>query len=763
MGLMSQAVTCPSRQQLENFLSDSLAPGEAQSVEQHLIQCQQCIDTLSRMHDGTFQELVRANAAAKSATRSDPDFVQGLIKKLKESLPAVSIADRPTIDGSFASSMSDPPMSAGDDAELSEILAPAEQPDELGRLGQYRVLKVLGAGGMGMVLQAEDPGLERMVALKVMKPELARKKEAHDRFLREARATAKLKNDHVITIHQVGEDRGVPFIAMEFLDGKPLDEFLKGGKRLNPRQIIRLGREMAEGLAAAHEQDLIHRDIKPGNIWLEAPKGRVKILDFGLARSISDDVSLTQTGAILGTPAYMAPEQARAEKVDHRCDLFSLGAVLYRLATGELPFKGATTIAILTALAVDNPTPVREINSAIPEKLADLVMRLLEKEPDNRPQSAKAVVKEIQQIEREPIEAAGTKELPPSSTKQVKAAKTKGPIDPVSVGKTRPEPAKSRAWIAIAAIAAVAVIGVGVWLALTVFSFKTDKGTFLVELKGDDVEALATGKTLIIRDKKSKREYKLTIAEAEKGKKLPPGDYVLRLTDGTGLVVETKEFTLKRGEKVNVRVTVKPPKVAVPEPTPKSQWTQLFNGKDLTGWTVKRGGRWRVVNGALTGEGRQSYLVTERDDFDDFHLRAEVKLNDDANSGLYFRVGEPLSISNDYEVQLTTNGQWQYQTGSLYGDAKADKRPDIKPDKWFKVEIIAAGKHIRILIDGEETLDYRESRPNRNAKGRIALQHQNQKTKVFFRKIEIRNIKKGKLTPTPHSSSTPRDPKPGDL
>jgi eukaryotic-like serine/threonine-protein kinase len=171
--------------------------------------------------------------------------------------------------------------------------------------------------------------------------------------------------------------------------------------------VLRLGREIAEGLAAAHERGLIHRDIKPGNIWLDsAHKGRVKILDFGLARSGTADVHLTHSGAIVGTPAYMSPEQARGGKVDGRCDLFSLGCVLYRLCTGTMPFTGDTTMSLLMSLGLDSPKPVGELNPDMPVALSDLVARLLEKEPAKRPQSAREVVQAIQAISRAPVERA---------------------------------------------------------------------------------------------------------------------------------------------------------------------------------------------------------------------------------------------------------------------------------------------------------------------------------------------------------------------
>ncbi len=267
-----------------------------------------------------------------------------------------------------------------------DFLAPAERPDEIGRLGGFRILKVLGAGGMGVVFQAEDPKLERKLAIKAMLPSLAASDSARKRFLREAKTAAAIEHDHIVPILQVGEDRGVPFIAMPFLKGEPLDERLKRDSVLPVAEVVRIGREAAEGLAAAHAVGLIHRDIKPANLWLEAPKGRVKILDFGLARAAADNSQLTQQGAIIGTPAYMAPEQGAGATVDQRCDLFSLGCVLYRLCTGQMPFNGKDTVSTLVSVATDTPQAPAEIQPEVPAELSDLVMELLAKKPEDRPE-----------------------------------------------------------------------------------------------------------------------------------------------------------------------------------------------------------------------------------------------------------------------------------------------------------------------------------------------------------------------------------------
>jgi serine/threonine protein kinase len=284
--------------------------------------------------------------------------------------------------------------------ELTDFLQPAQAPDEVGRLGGYRILKVLGSGGMGVVYLAEDAQLQRLVALKVLLPTLAASPSARQRFLREARAAAGLRHDHVVAIYHVGEDRGLPFLTMELLEGESLEECLQRRGQLAAPEAVRVGRAVAEGLAAAHERGLIHRDIKPANVWLEKGRGRVKILDFGLARAAGDTSQLTQQGAVLGTPAYMAPEQARGESVDPRCDLFSLGCVLYRMTTGTAPFKGNDAISTLMAVCAEQPPPPRERNPEVPPALSDLIMRLLEKEAGKRPASARAVAEALEGCER---------------------------------------------------------------------------------------------------------------------------------------------------------------------------------------------------------------------------------------------------------------------------------------------------------------------------------------------------------------------------
>lgn len=267
-----------------------------------------------------------------------------------------------------------------------DFLRPSDQPGCLGALGPYQVIDVIGRGGMGIVLRALDAKLNRIVAVKVLAPELAANPNARRRFLREAQAAAAVSHPHVVTIHAVDEDK-LPYLVMECILGQSLQEKLDRTGSLRLTEILRIGRQVAEGLAAAHQQGLIHRDIKPANILLENGVERVKITDFGLARA-ADDVAITRPGEVSGTPQYMSPEQARGDGVDHRSDLFSLGCVLYAMCTGRPPFRGDSLAAVIKRLTEDSPRPIAEINPEIPAWLSDVVQRLLEKHPDQRFQTA---------------------------------------------------------------------------------------------------------------------------------------------------------------------------------------------------------------------------------------------------------------------------------------------------------------------------------------------------------------------------------------
>jgi serine/threonine protein kinase len=276
-----------------------------------------------------------------------------------------------------------------DDDSLS-FLAPAFKPGHLGRLGHYEIQEVIGKGAFGTVLRAFDEKLHRVVAIKVLSSAYAANGAARKRFTREAQNAAAVKNDHVVAIHAVDDEAQPPYLVMEIIDGFSLQDKIEKKGPLSVKEILRIGMQTAEGLAAAHKQGLVHRDIKPANILLENGVERVKITDFGLARAV-DDASVTQSGTVAGTPLYMSPEQAEGLQIDHRSDLFSLGTVLYAMCTGHPPFRASGTHAVLKRVIDASPRPIREINNEIPDWLCAIIAKLHAKKPEDRFQKATEV------------------------------------------------------------------------------------------------------------------------------------------------------------------------------------------------------------------------------------------------------------------------------------------------------------------------------------------------------------------------------------
>jgi len=266
-------------------------------------------------------------------------------------------------------------------------LESSDNPAMLGRLGEYEILEVLGCGGMGVVLKGYDRSLNRYVAVKTLAPHLASSAAARKRFAREAKAAAGVVHQHVVAVHAVEGDASLPYFVMQFVGGQSLGQRIDTEAPMDLKDILRIGKQAADGLAAAHAQGLVHRDIKPSNILLENDVERVLLTDFGLARAV-DDASMTRSGVVAGTPQFMSPEQARGNAVDPRSDLFSLGSVLYAMCTGHSPFRAESTMGVLRRISDEPHRPVRQINPDIPQWLAEIIDRLLAKDPNQRFQSA---------------------------------------------------------------------------------------------------------------------------------------------------------------------------------------------------------------------------------------------------------------------------------------------------------------------------------------------------------------------------------------
>ncbi|MGA2256638.1 MAG: serine/threonine-protein kinase, partial [Thermoguttaceae bacterium] len=273
---------------------------------------------------------------------------------------------------------------------IADYFDPTDDPRMLGRFGGYEIVGIIGYGGMGVVLKGFEAALDRYVAIKLLVPHLASSGAARARFAREARAAAAVLHENVVAIHRVSEAKDLPYLVMPYMPGESLQKRLdeRGPMQLN--EILRIGMQIAAGLAAAHAQGLVHRDIKPGNILLDKGVERVTITDFGLARA-ADDASLTRSGVIAGTPQYMSPEQARGEPLDSRSDLFSMGSVLYTMCVGRPPFRAQTAFGVLHRISESIPTAIRQLAPETPAWLCEIIAKLHAKDPRERFQSASEV------------------------------------------------------------------------------------------------------------------------------------------------------------------------------------------------------------------------------------------------------------------------------------------------------------------------------------------------------------------------------------
>jgi serine/threonine protein kinase/Leucine-rich repeat (LRR) protein len=574
---------------------------------------------------------------------------------------------------------------AKDDIYLG-FLEPSSKPGSIGRLAHYEVLDVVGRGAFGTVLRAFDEKLHRVIAIKVLAPEMAATSPARKRFLREAQASAAIRHENVVSIHAV-EEKPLPYLVMEYIPGLTLQQRLDERGPLDIATVLRLGRQIAEGLAAAHDQHLIHRDIKPGNILLETGvQDRVKITDFGLARA-ADDASLTQSGTIAGTPMYMAPEQALGHKLDHRADLFSFGSVLYQMVSGRPPFRAPTSLAVLKRVAEEAPRPIQEIIPETPQWLCDIITKLHAKNPDERYQSAREIAAVLADCEAQLKAHAGLKDLS-------------------LIPRSKPHPSGWRKWIALTAV----------MCPLMAFGLYT--------LNRPSEPLKATGD--------------------ETSNKLPEPAPIK--PDSALAASQVKEQGASKSE----------------------NWVQLFNGKDLTGWKFHpdQPGDWNVRDGVLRGSTRQSHLFSQRGDYENFRLRAEVKINLGGDSGLLFRAPFDLrrgrtpaefGIPGCYEVELQENRSHLRPTGSI-SEATAEAAPTnlsqaidrslTQPDEWFSIEVIAENNHFTTKINNIEAANCTDPLRKHHT-GHLALQVWNPNTLVQFRKIEIMEL--------PSSGSTPVD------
>ena len=348
------ASECPSEETLAHYVANIAYLDDADSTATHLERCPRCLSAV---------EWLKAHPQPSGTLNSESGDNSG----------------------SAAGSGSQSRSGARFDPS---IFGPAANDDALGTLGRYEIREVLGRGGMGVVFSALDMQLRRPVAIKILNQDLAASQIARRRFLREARAAAVINHANVVTIYSVEEIQNLPLLAMELIQGKSLGDYIRERKRLDPVEAMRITAEVADGLAAAHDCDVIHRDVKPSNIMLEAGGRRVKLTDFGLARAAIDNVELTTHDSAVGTPAYMAPEQVCGDEIDSRADLFALGCLIHAMLTGYSPFHGESVLQIAHKVTDWYPPALSTTHATVSPFLSDLVDKLLEKDPADRYQSA---------------------------------------------------------------------------------------------------------------------------------------------------------------------------------------------------------------------------------------------------------------------------------------------------------------------------------------------------------------------------------------
>jgi hypothetical protein len=451
---MSSQNGCPDPDALKNFAAGLLDAPTAARVSRHLRECADCRIAFDSLRD------------------------------------AAQVSHRDATDGNAASDMA-PTFDAerDDPVEISTLdinfLAPTDDPQVLGRIGNCDVLGPLGRGGMGVVFKAFDTTLHRMVAIKVLSPQMASSPEANRRFLREARAAAAINHPNVVVIHAVGEQSGMPYLVMEFVAGRTLHARIRSGPAFDLASLLRIGAQIADGLAAAHRQGVVHRDIKPRNIMLENGIERVKITDFGLALAALDGSQITSVNRVVGTPAYMSPEQVHGARVDRRSDLFSLGCVLHTMVTGRSPFQGSHALEIARKV-VDNPVPpLHQLAPRIPAGLSGIVSKLLEKDPARRYQTADELHTELLQLQNRVSSGKSTISYP------IQALPPAVP------------PRKRRGVWAAAAVTSAALLALaalGIWLSLPA-------------TQGPPSSAVAVARRVLRVDSSGNADYR-TIAEA---------------------------------------------------------------------------------------------------------------------------------------------------------------------------------------------------------------------------------------------------------
>lgn len=528
---MPELKTCPDREQLIEFALGSLSTIQFDQCHEHISQCDPCEETLLALDvSDTLSELTRHAAIAGQVNgQGSENFADQDVAAVSELVDRIGqwtqgnqiIADRRTEARDRA-------------AEVERCFSDANEIG-IGIVGKYQILDLLGAGSSGVVYRAIDTTLGREVAIKFLRPSLG--PGAQRRFLAEAQSAALIVHPNVVPIFEVGNANQLAFIAMQLRPGMTLEAILARDRTLPPEESIRIGKQIASGLAAAHQKGIVHRDIKPANIWISQQGNEVTILDFGLARVTDEDPHLTCTGLIAGTPCFMSPEQTRGRDIDGRSDFFSLGCLLYQCLTGTLPFKSENVLATLQSVQLDTPVPPSELDPNVPIELSTLVMTLIEKSPSHRPSNANQIVDALDT----PVEDWAFAATAPKANR------------PRQIPPKLPQPKHHQGWgVAswIAMLFAATTIGLAALFMPQIIRIVTNQGQLVIEASDPDIqiEIRQDGELIKLIDTKTKLEFNIVA-----------GRYELKPVGGANDIrIDKNSVVLSRGSMEVVRVTRAP-------------------------------------------------------------------------------------------------------------------------------------------------------------------------------------------------------------
>jgi tRNA A-37 threonylcarbamoyl transferase component Bud32 len=726
-----QPVTHPAAEQLSAFGLGKLNDAAAAAIAQHLEGCLPCRKAVERVAGDTFVGLVRAAKAPAAAAPSSPT---PLPKDRKLTPPPVA--------------------------------PPPELPPELAEHAKYRIVRELGRGGMGVVYQAEHIQMERLVAIKVINKSILDHPQALQRFAQEVKAAAKLGHPNIVAAYDFEQAGDLHMLVMEFVEGQNLAETVERKGPLPILNACHYVRQAALGLQHAFEKGMVHRDLKPQNLML-TPKGTVKLLDMGLARVASEKTEkagLTGTGATLGTPEYIAPEQAMdSATADIRSDIYSLGCTLYCLLGGRPPFADGTPMQKILGHLEKEPQPLPELRPEVPGKLAAVVARMMAKDPAQRYQKpvevaqalapfckagAKGVAAEPVPV-AEPAAAIPARPATPTMAGGSSAVRWDTVTDgnaagKVSAAKKKAQKVQSRPaglaakkkWLIGGAAAGVALLTflvliglVGLWAA-GVFKVKTKDGTIVLENLPADADVLVDGGTVTVKGDDGKT-FEVRVA---------PGKTHRIEVKKDGFKAFGEEVEVDTGGRKAVVVRLEPivrspssPKPDEPKTEPEGQaqapdrpaadkegFVPLFNGKDLTGWVADgdcTASEWKTDTSAITikgGPAKTWGFLLSKQDYTNFVLRLQFQqMTEGAKSGIVLR-GVPGTRFLNLPYQCKVNLLDSNSTGAvLWGnDGKSYHDPAVpaklKPaGEWNDIEIELSGQSLRVTVNGEcvQTMD----------------------------------------------------------